>query len=455
MLSPMASKIAQLKQRQENLMFAYMAEKSPRRRARIGLQIAAVRVKAALIASFSKASGKNPDYLLIDAQSLNPAQTLHRARVTDKCMRTWEAAKTANDFKIVAPALQEMVDSVRLEARVKAKALGLASPYHALLACKTPGFDIAQFETWCAQLEIFCRAALANRKIENIPAWHADPTLGNKILALLGHANAVETAHPLCLGTHGDTRIGLRANESDSATVILNALHEGGHASLRKNLPANGRLAGVGIDETCALIIENHAGKGYAFATYLSSITKKPPMEIYQSLTALSSKPIRTSADEVRYPLDVILRYRLEKDLIDGNLKAADIPAAWAREYKRLTGMDVKNDNEGALQDVHWFGGEFGWFPNYLIGQLVAAQLYAAAYKEKPEIPKHLTKGDFTPLTSWLNENIYRHGARWNTFELIERATGKPLGTAAWERHIKDRYHGLFPVPRHSPWRPS
>ena len=323
------------------------------------------------------------------------------------------------------------------------------------------------FEQWADRLEQFCGPAWRNgaHKSMNVPGqtWQMAKSdqqfIQNSILNWMGYdfgrGDIAETEHPICMGTHDDVRIGMRYNEDDFTQAMLATLHEGGHALLRQNLPVAykdmmaGQLSGVGVDETAALLMENYAGRSREFASFMAGFLQqlKPGMkqdDLYAKLSATGHDSPRTDADEVRYPLDVILRYRIEKALIDGTMTVKDVPAYWRREYKRMTGIDIKDDRDGVLQDVHWFGGEFAWFPNYMAGQLAAAQLYDAACRDEPGIKKQLSQGDFTALRRWMTDNVYAHGARYNIFELVENVTGKPLDTSAFENHVKKRYPHLF-----------
>jgi carboxypeptidase Taq len=149
---------------------------------------------------------------------------------------------------------------------------------------------------------------------------------------------------------------------------------------------------------------------------------------------------IRVDADEVTYPLHVILRTRLERAMIAGDLEAADLPGAWNETFERLMGVPVPDDRHGCLQDIHWYDGAWGYFPTYTLGALTAAQLFEAAIAADPAIPGALAGGDFAPLLAWLRPNVHALGSSLPTPELIVRATGRPLGTEAFCRHLERRY---------------
>jgi carboxypeptidase Taq len=151
---------------------------------------------------------------------------------------------------------------------------------------------------------------------------------------------------------------------------------------------------------------------------------------------------IRVDADEVTYPVHVILRYRLERAMLAGDLVPADLPGAWAEGLRQWLGVTPTNDREGCLQDIHWYDGVWGYFPTYTLGALIAAQLFEAAREAIPNLPEKLAQGEFTPLLGWLREQIHSKGSLLSTEELVEGATGRPLGTASFERHLRSRYLG-------------
>jgi len=149
---------------------------------------------------------------------------------------------------------------------------------------------------------------------------------------------------------------------------------------------------------------------------------------------------IRVDADEVTYPAHVILRYRLERRLIDGALDLADLPAAWNQGMAELLGIVPPGDREGCLQDIHWYDGAWGYFPTYTLGAMTAAQLFDAATAARPQIPEALSEGDFGPLVGWLREHLHSLASSLSTPALVERATGRPLDAGVFKRHLKNRY---------------
>ena len=169
---------------------------------------------------------------------------------------------------------------------------------------------------------------------------------------------------------------------------------------------------------------------------------------LYRQAIRVERGLIRVDADEVTYPLHVVLRYRLEKALVAGELEVADLPAAWNEGMRELLGVVPPDDRQGVLQDIHWPTGAIGYFPCYTLGAILAAQLYEAMIAAEPDLPAHVAEGDFRPLLAWLRANVHEQGARYETQELIARATGRPLELQPFLRHLETRYLALSIVDR-------
>ncbi|MBV8737322.1 MAG: carboxypeptidase M32, partial [Alphaproteobacteria bacterium] len=164
------------------------------------------------------------------------------------------------------------------------------------------------------------------------------------------------------------------------------------------------------------------------------------PEALYRRQTRVRPGSIRVDADEVTYPAHVILRYRLERAMIAGDLAPADLPGAWSDGMRGLLGVAPPTDRDGCLQDIHWYDGSWGYFPTYTLGAIIAAQLFEAAREAIPDLMETIAAGDFKPLYAWLCEQVHSQGSRLSTVELVESATGRPLGTASFERHLRSRY---------------
>jgi carboxypeptidase Taq len=207
----------------------------------------------------------------------------------------------------------------------------------------------------------------------------------------------------------------------------------------------------MAMHESQSLLIEMQVCRGPAFAAFAAPLLHGifggdaaawRPEAFYRRQTLVRPGPIRVDADEITYPAHVILRYRLERAMIAGELLPRDLPGAWAEGLKAAIGVVPRSNREGVLQDIHWYDGAWGYFPTYTLGALIAAQLFAAAREAIPGLMQQIGQGEFAPLLVWLREKVHGEGSLSSTGELVERATGAPLGTAAFERHLRERYLG-------------
>ena len=263
------------------------------------------------------------------------------------------------------------------------------------------------------------------------------------------------TLHPFSTGTPEDSRITTRYDKENFTSAMMAVLHETGHAMYERGLPKRwryqpvGSTPGLGMHESQSLFIEMQAGRSHEFISWASTLARETfggngPLWAHTNLYAFSSRVarsfIRVDADEVTYPAHIILRYRLERAMIEGNLTASDLPAAWGEELKKLLNIVPPDNRRGCLQDIHWYDGQWGYFPTYLIGAMTAAQLYSAARISVPSLQNDLANGDFQPLMDWLEKNVHSLGARYTRDEILQRATGKLLDPEVFKTHLMTRY---------------
>jgi len=390
-------------------------------------------------------------------------------RAQSTCERIWRTARAQNDFAAVAPALSEVLSLKRHEATCLGLALGL-SPYDALMDGYQRGIGAADVEPVFAGYQSFLATALpaalarqAKQKPPRKPKGHfpADQQeqLCRKLAQRAGldfeHARLDRSTHPFCGGTPYDVRITTRYDESDPAQAIMGVLHETGHALYERGLPAEfarqpvGFAAGMAVHESQSLIFEMQACRSDAFLGWLSNelLATFPdhnaefaPANLARIWRRVSPDFIRVDADEMTYPAHVILRFRLERAMIAGDLAVNDLPAAWSEGMQALLGITPPDDRLGCLQDIHWYEGLFGYFPSYTLGAMAAAQMMAAARREVTGLDRAFARGDLAPLHKWLGEHVYVHGSRLGFNDLLIAATGKPLTATDFEAHLTTRY---------------
>lgn len=407
---------------------------------------------------------------LLAHANATPADLVERlARARSETEMIWRSARAANDYASLAPALQRLLDLTRAQGDAKGAALGL-DPYDALLDGYDPNRRAAEIDRLFAELESFLptllqqvmeaqKAGPARLPIEGPFRIDLQEKLGREIMGVLGfdfrHGRLDVSHHPFTGGVPDDSRITTRYDEADFTESLMAVIHETGHSLYERGLPEEWRLQPVGrsrgmtIHESQSLLFEMQAGRSASFIAWLTPRLKDvfggegpawSPENLLRHYRKVGPSLIRVQADEVTYPLHVVLRYRLERAMIAGDLAAAELPGAWNEGMEKLLGIRPPDDASGCMQDIHWPSGSFGYFPTYTLGALAAAQLFAAAKAAVPGLGNSLRRGDFSGLIQWVRANVHSLGSSLTPDEIIVSATGGPLGTAAFQRHIEGRY---------------
>ncbi|MGE0714341.1 MAG: carboxypeptidase M32 [Alphaproteobacteria bacterium] len=389
------------------------------------------------------------------------------SRADSRCEMAWRAARPAGDFAAVAPLLQRVVELTREEAAAVGGALGLAS-YDALLDGHEPGLTEAGCVAFFAEIEAFLPdllgAVIERQAARPAPTAPSGPfpvatqeALGRRVMAAMGfdfdHGRLDVSAHPMSCGAPDDVRITTRWDPADALAGIYAVIHETGHALYERGLPARwrgqpaGEPRGMAVHESQSLVMEMQACRSPGFAGFLAPLMADAfggvgwdAANVHRLVTHVARGLIRVDADEVSYPLHVLLRFRLERALLSGDLVLGDLPAAWNDGMARLLGVVPPGDRDGCMQDIHWFDGAFGYFPSYVLGALMAAQLFDAAERALPGLAGDLGRGDFAPLVGWLGRNVHALGATRSWEEILQGATGAPLDVAVFRRRLEARY---------------
>jgi carboxypeptidase Taq len=380
----------------------------------------------------------------------------------------WREAKPKGDFEAVLPKVKEVLRLTVEMGQAKAARLGI-SVYDALLDQYEPEGRAAEIDPIFADLAAFLPGAVA-RAIEaqaNHPAQ--DPkgpfpverqrALSLELMRRLGfpfeQGRLDVSRHPFSGGTPDDLRITTRYDEADFARALMGTLHETGHALYEAGLPKAwrrqpvGEARGMAMHESQSLLLEMQVCRSREFVAFAAPIVRdklagEGPAWSADNLYRLGIRVtrgfIRVDADEVTYPCHVILRYRLERAMIGGDLALEDLPGAWNDGMKDLLGVVPPNHALGCLQDIHWYDGAWGYFPTYTLGALAAAQLFQALERTVPDIRQQLGRGDFGALFAWLRAHVHGRASLRSTRELIADATGQRLGTAAFKAHLARRY---------------
>ena len=390
-----------------------------------------------------------------------------------RCEQAWRRLRPENDWPGFRPLLEEVVATRRQVARALGDAFEL-SPYDALLDEYEPGARCARIDQLFAELRRFLpdftRRVLEHQ--EHIKVVYPEgpfPAAQQRQLALrLMESVGFDSSrgrldvshHPFCGGVPTDVRITTRYDEGDFATGLMGVLHETGHAKYDQGLPAAwaGQPVGdgrsLGLHESQSLLLENQIGRSREFLQFAAPFMREAFLEatarrpeafaadnLYRMCSRIQPGLIRVDADEVTYPSHVILRYEIERELIEGEFEVADIPERWDASMRRLLGVSTENDyRDGCMQDVHWAAGIFGYFPTYTLGALNAAQIFAALLRAHPDLPEQIAAGEFSALNSWLGDCIWSKASSLDIDELMTKATGGPLDVAYFERYLERRF---------------
>jgi len=390
----------------------------------------------------------------------------------EECTRTqiigneaWVKARKESDFTIFQPHLEKLV----AQARRRADYLGYrASRYDALIDLYEEGATTAEVAALFDALqptltELVATGADACESLpEQLPPGPyptaEQQAFNAEVASAFGFdfdAGRVDTTtHPFStqLGPE-DHRITNRYDESDFTSSLYCLLHETGHALYDIGLPADqyglpcGSPVSLGIHESQSRLWENHVGRTLAFwerwfaraREFFPQLEQSSPEAIAKHVNRVRRSFIRVESDEVTYDLHIILRFWIERALIEGDLEVKDVPAEWNRMFEQLMGLKVDRDSNGCLQDIHWSFGGFGYFCTYSLGNINAAQLMQAAAGQRPSLKQELSEGDYSGLLGWLRENIHQAGRRFAPRDLMERATGETVTPEAHLGHLRTK----------------
>ncbi|HYF97941.1 MAG TPA: carboxypeptidase M32 [Coxiellaceae bacterium] len=398
-----------------------------------------------------------------------PADLLARAtHAAIQCQQAWRHMRKENNWNDFLPLLSANVKFKREEAQLRGAAFAL-SPYDALLDHFSPGVTQALIDPIFAELQAFLpnfiqKVMEAQQKRVLVETQGKFPIpqqqeLAHKIMETLGfdfnHGRLDVSHHPFCTNLGEDVRITTRYSEDSLAPSLMAVAHETGHALYEQHRPKAwlnqpvGHALGMSVHESQSLLIEMQACRSREFFTYLSPLLLASfknqaafdPENLYQSSITVRPSLIRVDADELTYPLHIILRYELEKRLIEGDLEVKDLPEFWDHYMQQALGISTAgNYRDGVMQDVHWPSAGFGYFPAYTLGRLIAAQLFHKASEVEPTLMEHIAEGDFVPLVGWLNEHVYSKVSLLSMDELLREATGESLSAKYFIEHVHQRY---------------
>ncbi|MEI8053662.1 MAG: carboxypeptidase M32 [Bacteroidota bacterium] len=410
----------------------------------------------------------NDDY--IKSKKLPSAFVRKSSEVINKSFHSWISARKENNFDLFKNPLQEVIEIKKQEAEY----LGYTDhPYDALMNEYDKGLTVKFTDELFSSLKPELSSILA--EIKNCPQVdnhflhrHYDKStqwnFGMNLLKSMhfdfeaGRQDISE--HPFTTNfSSKDVRVTTRIDENDFANMTWSCIHEGGHALYEQGLPDEeygmplGEYCSLSIHESQSRLWENCIGRGLPFWThqYLPLQNLFPDQlknislnQFYNGINKVSSSLIRTEADELTYHFHVMIRYEIEKLLIDGTIMSKDIPSIWNELYDKYLGVKVPDDKNGCLQDVHWSHGSFGYFATYSIGSLYAAQFWSAIKKDILNVEQMLISGNSLPVFNWLQQHIYPFGRYYHSAELCKKATGEILDSKYFIEYAKQKFYDIY-----------
>ncbi len=385
--------------------------------------------------------------------------------------QAWLKAREAKDYRLFQSALQEVVENKREESALRGEA---AHPYDNLMDTFEKGATIAKldplFKEVREKLVAFTQEIRENGKakvslfLEHHYNKDQQWDFGIDCLKQMGYdfeaGRQDISEHPFTTNfSPEDVRVTTRIDEKDLMTMIGSCIHEGGHALYEQGLPVEhyglplGDATSLGIHESQSRLWENNVGMSLAYweanfdrlhAYFPSQLAGISPYQFYQAINQVQPNLIRIEADELHYHLHILIRYELEKALMEGSLDTENLNEEWNRLYKEYLGVDVPNDKMGVLQDVHWSHALIGYFPTYSLGSFYAAQFFQKAMEEIPNLMLEIKNGRMQSLLAWLQEKIYRHGRRYTSEELCKQITGEGLNVEYFMNYARAKYGAIY-----------
>ena len=405
------------------------------------------------------------------SNALPPALVAARSLATSRCEHAWRRQRPANDWAGHLPLLREVVRLTRQMAVLLSEQSG-QPPYEALMDGYEPGMRVADVDRLFTDLRQWLPGLIQQvvQRQAGMPvidpvgpfAKDRQKALGLDVMALLGFDFSAgrldESTHPFCGGVPEDVRLTTRYNPDDLMQALMGTVHETGHARYEQNLPRDwlgqpvAQARSMGLHESQSLSFEMQLGSHPGFIGLLRPLLVKhfgdqPAFEagnLQRLVTRVRRGLIRVEADEVTYPAHVLLRYGIERPLVEGGIEVDDIPALWDAGMQDLLGLDTRgNFKDGCMQDVHWPMGLIGYFPCYTLGAMYAAQWFAAMRQPGSgiaDLDAGLQRGELAPVFDWLRQHIWLQGSRWETPDLVQRASGSALDAGHFRAHLERRY---------------
>lgn len=382
----------------------------------------------------------------------------------------WQQAKQHNRFEIFAPALEKIIELKRKECELSGYTM---HPYDALLDSYEPGCKTKDLENifWDVKTRLVPFIKQVFNRPQNPDSFMfqdfdrgAQWDFGIELLRKIGYdfeaGRQDISTHPFTINFgSNDVRVTTRINTNDLNEMIWSTIHEGGHALYEQGIPddeyglPSGESISLGIHESQSRLWENNVGRSLAFwkanfpelqQLFPNQLSKVSVQDFYKAMNIVKPSLIRTNADELTYHFHILIRFELEKMMLEKSVSVNDLPKLWNQKYKEYLDLDVPDDAQGILQDIHWSHGSMGYFPTYSIGSFYAAQFFAKAKKDIPELAHHIGEDEMKKLLQWLRDNIHAHGRTYNSEETCVRVTGEGLNFNHFMEYARTKYKDIY-----------
>lgn len=434
----------------------------------IGELIQAVEEEAATLTPEQQAVVRDARRGYDQVTRIPAAFAARRAEAQTRSFHAWVEARKNNQFAAFQPYLEEQLAF----AKEQAGFFEVPDPYDYWVDQFDPGMQAAVIEPLFEQLKPELKSLIETISstpeqpdpslLKGFPVADQEAFLRDVVRAFgfdFSRGRIDVAVHPFCGGHPLDTRMTTRFDPDNPLDSLSSSMHETGHALYEQGLQdayagsALGEAVGMAVHESQSRIWENQVGRSREFWQYWepryrerfpSQLEGISPETLYRTVNRVAVTPIRVDADEVTYNLHIMLRFHLEKGLFDGSIQVADLPEAWNAASREILGYQPKNDAEGCLQDVHWSGGMFGYFPSYCLGNLIAAQMWYRILEDLPALTDTFAKGEYGDLLDWLRANVHTRGRRHYTLEFTRLVTGRELSPDFLVRYLKERYLPLY-----------
>lgn len=391
-------------------------------------------------------------------------------KLSSQGLQAWRSARSENSFQRFAPFLERIID----KSREKAELYGYKEhPYDALLDDYEPEITSREISTLFqgvrkSIVQLLGQISKAKQVDSSFLSGKFDHekqmAFSKQILQEMGYdmtrGRLDFSTHPFSISTHPtDSRITTRIHNNSLMDCLSAVMHECGHSLYEMGLPQDEfgsplcESVSLGIHESQSRWWETRIGQSKPFWKHYLPLLKKTfkgklddvsLVEFYRAVNKVQPSFIRVEADEVTYPLHVILRFEIEKELIEGSMQVRDIPEAWNARMKSYLGITPPNDAQGCLQDIHWAMGGFGYFSTYTLGNMFAAQFFDAFEKDYPTWKEQVSQGHLSFIKEWLNKQIHQYGRQYSSKELIKKVTGKAFSSEPYLRYLNDKYKEIY-----------